>query len=583
MISTTEHHTNGPVTTLVDQLLAEQRTLTAVERFSQHHDRHVAAPEEKFYRALMPARAPGPGEQYAFEVDLDACSGCKACVAGCHSMNGLSDNETWREVGLLIGTTPGGKQSVQQTITAACHHCADPGCLNGCPVKAYDKDPDTGIVRHLDDQCIGCQYCVMKCPYEVPKFSAELGIVRKCDMCVNRLAVGEAPACVQSCPNGAIKISIVKPAEIKARFQVNGHSATATGTGEVPLALGDSLGEGAASLVVPNFLPDSPSPRITFPTTRYISRRGLQNLFAADHAAPRLDQPHWPLVVMLVFTQAAVGMFLAATVAPLSPVLLLAAFALLNVGLAAAPLHLGRPLKAWRAFLGWRTSWLSREIIVFNLFAPPAALATALAWLPFLARQFPIVGESLHKLPAWVPPLDKLPLPLALGSALVGLGCVFVSGMVYVDTKRACWSPRHSFGAFFGTTLLLGTTFAAVVFASASNFNTARLYAVAALVIRTALFAWRRFEVRSAARNPQSPIYLNARAMLELLPWSPATQMTLFVASTVFGLMAITDIAGFAAVWAGAAAMTTLISEIVARHLFFRAGAGKKMPGLIAA
>ena len=157
MNQSSQNQTNDPVTTLVDQLLAEQRTLTAVERFSQHHDRHTAAPEEKFYRALMPTRPPGPGEQYAFEVDLDACSGCKACVAGCHSMNGLGDNETWREVGLLIGTTPGGKQSVQQTVTSACHHCADPGCLNGCPVKAYDKDPNTGIVRHLDDQCIGCQ------------------------------------------------------------------------------------------------------------------------------------------------------------------------------------------------------------------------------------------------------------------------------------------------------------------------------------------------------------------------------------------------------------------------------------------
>ena len=56
---------------------------------------------------------------------------------------------------------------------------------------AYDKDPETGIVRHLDDQCIGCQYCVLKCPYDVPKYSERLGIVRKCDMCVGRLRAGE--------------------------------------------------------------------------------------------------------------------------------------------------------------------------------------------------------------------------------------------------------------------------------------------------------------------------------------------------------------------------------------------------------
>ena len=53
---------------------------------------------------------------------------------------------------------------------------------------AYEKDPVTGIVRHLDDQCIGCSYCILKCPYDVPKYSRARGIVRKCDMCHSRLA-----------------------------------------------------------------------------------------------------------------------------------------------------------------------------------------------------------------------------------------------------------------------------------------------------------------------------------------------------------------------------------------------------------
>ena len=52
---------------------------------------------------------------------------------------------------------------------------------------AYDKDPITGIVSHLDDQCIGCSYCIFTCPYEVPKFSSSRGIVRKCDLCQGRL------------------------------------------------------------------------------------------------------------------------------------------------------------------------------------------------------------------------------------------------------------------------------------------------------------------------------------------------------------------------------------------------------------
>ena len=93
---------------------------------------------------------------------------------------------------------------MQQTVTTACHHCLDPACANGCPTLAYEKDQSTGIVHHLDDQCMGCRYCEMKCPYEAPKYNDNLGIIRKCDMCQSRLEINEAPACVQACPNEAI-------------------------------------------------------------------------------------------------------------------------------------------------------------------------------------------------------------------------------------------------------------------------------------------------------------------------------------------------------------------------------------------
>ena len=203
--------------TLIDELLAEQQRLTVVGRFAKQHELNPGPAQEKYYRDLIPLTQPQPGQQYAFEVDLDKCSGCKACVSACHSLNGLDEGETWRGVGLLFSDD--WREPFQQTVTTACHHCADPGCLNGCPVLAYDKDPVTGIVRHLDDQCIGCQYCVMKCPYDVPKYSARRGIVRKCDMCANRLAVGEAPACVQACPTEAIRITLVETKSIEASYR----------------------------------------------------------------------------------------------------------------------------------------------------------------------------------------------------------------------------------------------------------------------------------------------------------------------------------------------------------------------------
>src|SRR5262245_64999759 len=194
---------SGP--SLIAELLAEQQSFSAVDAFSQwntHGDNHrnlngkPSPRTEPRYRSLLPATPPKPGQQYAFEVDLDRCSGCKACVVACHTLNGLDENETWRDVGLLIGgsrTAP-----VMQHVTAACHHCLEPACMIACPVKAYEKDPVTGIVKHLDDQCFGCQYCTMACPYDVPKYHPGKGIVRKCDMCSSRLAVGEPPACVRS-------------------------------------------------------------------------------------------------------------------------------------------------------------------------------------------------------------------------------------------------------------------------------------------------------------------------------------------------------------------------------------------------
>src|SRR6266446_5809635 len=193
--------------TLIDDLLDEQQFLTPVTTFSRKHERQTLPAQAKYYSDLIPLSSPPPGEQYAFAVDLDACTGCKACVSACHNLNGLEEEETWRDVGMIHGGSA--DAPYQQNVTTACHHCVDPACLNGCPVDAYDKDAETGIVRHLDDQCIGCQYCVLKCPYDVPKYSKKRGIVRKCDMCFNRLARDEAPACTQACPSGAITIQIV--------------------------------------------------------------------------------------------------------------------------------------------------------------------------------------------------------------------------------------------------------------------------------------------------------------------------------------------------------------------------------------
>ena len=414
-----------PGPSLIDLFLREQQQLTAVDRFAQWHEQGRGdayadggpAPAIR-YQHLMPASPPRPGEQYAFEVDLDACSGCKACVTACHTLNGLDPTETWRDVGLLHGGSP--ELPVLQHVTAACHHCLDPACMNGCPVRAYEKDPATGIVRHLDDQCIGCQYCVLACPYEVPKYNARLGIVRKCDMCSSRLAVGEAPACVQACPNQAIRIAIVRPHEVIENCE--------TGA----------------------FLPGAPEPSITLPTTHYKTARAFpRNMLPADYYSVRPEHAHRPLVLMLVLTQLSVGAFLIGLLLQLladphvlSGIAHVHAVSALLFGLlalGASIFHLGRPRYAFRAVIGLRTSWLSREIVAFGVFA---VLAAAYATTGLVSES----SESLRHIHAWLG-------TAVLAAGLCGLVC---SVMIYQCTQRSFWNGPATGLKFLLTTLTLG-------------------------------------------------------------------------------------------------------------------------------
>jgi Fe-S-cluster-containing dehydrogenase component/DMSO reductase anchor subunit len=396
-------------------LLAEQQQLSAVEVFSKAYD-HSRPAREHRYRALLPATPPGPGEQYAFEVDLDRCSGCKACVAACHSLNGLDDCETWRDVGLLIGGTQAAP--VMQHVTTACHHCITPACMIACPVNAYEKDSVTGIVKHLDDQCFGCQYCTLACPYEAPKYHAAKGIVRKCDMCSSRLAAGEAPACVQSCPHEAISIRVVNKEHVR-------EDAEAT-----------------------NFLPAAPDQQITLPTTTYKTTKSFpRNLLPADYYRVGPQHAHVPLAFMLVLTQLSVGAFIVGLVlnlvlpaeqaAAISPLLAASALLFGIIALAASLFHLGRPWLAFRAVLGLRHSWLSREIVAFGAFA---GLATCYAAAAILLR-----GQG----PALVRGLEW-----AVGAS--GIAGLFCSVMIYAFTQRECWSFARVMVRFALTATVLG-------------------------------------------------------------------------------------------------------------------------------
>lgn len=517
--------------TLVDRLLAEQWSLTAVERFAQKHEAATQPAQARVYRDLIPLTRPQPGQQYAFEVHLDKCTGCKACVSACHSLNGLEEGETWRDVGSLVGYRRGA--AYQQTITTACHHCAEPGCLEGCPVMAYEKDRTTGIVRHLDDQCIGCQYCTMKCPYDVPKYSKNLGIVRKCDMCQGRLAVGEAPACVQACPQEAIVIRLVDAKEISA-------------------------GAGPGARMLPGAFPSD----YTKPSTRYVSQHPIPvDAVSADAAVLRREHAHWPLILMLLLTQLGAGLFLILGLVALTDRALFfeaavplaaAGCAAVNAGLLAAFFHLGRPLGAWRFFLGLRSSWMSREILAFGCFAG-AAVAVWLA--------------------AWVWPGWALP---ALAVAPLGLVAVFTSGMIYVDTRRTFWRMEYSMGRFFGAVLMAGSAGAAWLGAVMEWDRLLVPSAIGTICSQAAFFAWEMSRHSDALRDSGSRDHLSARLVDEQMFALVRNRALLWIASlTGFGLA----LAGGSAWAAGLGFVALAAALVIERYVFFCAVVAPRMPG----
>jgi DMSO reductase iron-sulfur subunit len=341
---------------------------------------HTAAPSR------IPQRKPAAGEQYRFHFDMSRCIGCKCCEVACNEQNNNPADIRWRRVGEIeAGEYPFTRRF---HLSMGCNHCIEPACLNGCPVEAYTKDPATGIVLHSADACIGCQYCTWNCPYGVPQFNPARGVVGKCDLCHGRLAEGREPACVNACPQGAITVEVVNIAAWQATAAAEANA------------------------------PGMPAAEVTLSTTRITPPCTPAHEFRkGDYHRVRPEHPHWPLVLFLVLTQASVGVLLSG-----GPVL--AAAAIVQAGLAASLLHLGRPVHAWRAVRMWRRSWLSREVLTFSLYAGLVAAAVIVPQLRLLA-------------------------------AAAGLAGIFCSARIYMVPARPAWNSWRTLGEFLLTALLL--------------------------------------------------------------------------------------------------------------------------------
>jgi formate dehydrogenase iron-sulfur subunit len=137
----------------------------------------------------------------AMLVDITKCIGCHSCEEACKQVHGFptETEPVLSATALTIVETRGDK-----FVRRMCMHCQEPSCASVCPVGALKKT-ELGPVTYDADKCIGCRYCMIACPYQVPRYQwTKLApLVKKCDMCSERLKKGGVPACVEACPTGA--------------------------------------------------------------------------------------------------------------------------------------------------------------------------------------------------------------------------------------------------------------------------------------------------------------------------------------------------------------------------------------------
>ena len=139
-------------------------------------------------------------------VDHDRCLGCKSCELAC----AMAHCEARTLVEAVYGEArPQARVHVEPAgrfgIPIHCMHCEDAPCIAICPTEAIARTSEDAPVLIDQDRCIGCKYCMLVCPFGVISVSREGKAMIKCDMCIDRTEAGEEPACVATCPTGALK------------------------------------------------------------------------------------------------------------------------------------------------------------------------------------------------------------------------------------------------------------------------------------------------------------------------------------------------------------------------------------------
>lgn len=154
------------------------------------------------------------GQGKAVLVDITRCVGCESCSVACRLFNELPPEKQGAQKHELIAgqwtviqshtvNFKGGR--VRRFVKNQCLHCLEPACASACFARALQKTPEGPVVYNAS-LCVGCRYCMLACPFDIPKYewNQVFPKISKCQMCLSRVAKNEMPACVSVCPTGAL-------------------------------------------------------------------------------------------------------------------------------------------------------------------------------------------------------------------------------------------------------------------------------------------------------------------------------------------------------------------------------------------
>ncbi len=342
-----------------------------------------------------------------FIFDYAKCVGCGACVVACFNENGTKPPMAWRNISTY------NKKKVPLLgyvyLSMACNHCKEAPCMKACPSMAYSFHPETGAVQHNASVCLGCRYCTWACPFGAPQYNKEEGIIEKCHFCYHRIEKGQKPACAINCPTGALNFG-----EIEEEKKAD--------------AFGLSQKTVYPRVQVLNSEVVSSFPEMDPLAAGVITSLNSNRLIEGESNVNGIKE-EWPLAVFTYLVAVLTGYIISIPFGNIIDFPFWVFVAIAAIAIILSTIHLGKPFRAYLSVRNHKTSWLSREILLFGVFSVVSLISLVLKteWLSYLSSVLSIL-------------------------LLVSIE------MVYSVTKRKYNAPVHS-----ANTILIALTFATLI------------------------------------------------------------------------------------------------------------------------